>query len=91
MSQPATHETDVLVVGSGNGALTATLCARELGVRDVLLIEKSPPRSGGLAVHVAKGQIGRSVRFTASHHRCAHGAQVTDIRCSCDAPIQMRH
>jgi thioredoxin reductase len=60
MSQPATHETDVLVVGSGNGALTAALCARELGVRDVLLIEKSPPRSGGLAVHVAKGPIGRS-------------------------------
>jgi thioredoxin reductase len=42
MSQPATHETDVLVVGSGNGALTAALCARELGVRDVLVIEKSP-------------------------------------------------
>ena len=33
---------DVLVVGSGNGALTAALCAYELGVRDVLVIEKSP-------------------------------------------------
>ena len=32
---------DVLVVGSGNGALTAALCAYELGVRDVLVIEKS--------------------------------------------------
>jgi 3-oxosteroid 1-dehydrogenase len=32
---------DVLVVGSGNGALTAALCAYELGVQDVLVIEKS--------------------------------------------------
>lgn len=32
---------DVLVVGSGNGALTAALCSYELGVRDVLVIEKS--------------------------------------------------
>jgi len=76
MSQPATHETDVLVVGSGNGALTAALCARELGVRDVLVIEKSPPRSGGLSVHVAQRErSGVRVRFSASHpsmrSRCA--------------------
>lgn len=32
---------DVLVVGSGNGALTAALCSYELGVKDVLVIEKS--------------------------------------------------
>lgn len=32
---------DVLVVGSGNGALTAALCAYELGLRDVLVVEKS--------------------------------------------------
>ncbi|MBS0366914.1 MAG: FAD-dependent oxidoreductase [Proteobacteria bacterium] len=32
---------DVLVVGSGNGALTAALCAWELGMRDVLVVEKS--------------------------------------------------
>ncbi len=32
---------DVLVVGSGNGGLTAALCAFELGLRDVLVIEKS--------------------------------------------------
>jgi 3-oxosteroid 1-dehydrogenase len=37
---------DVLVVGSGNGALTAALCAYELGVRDVLVVEKSE-RYGG--------------------------------------------
>ena len=75
MSQPATHETDVLVVGSGNGALTAALCARELGVRDVLLIEKSPPRSGGLRCTWQRDRSGVRVRFTASHpsmcSRCA--------------------
>jgi 3-oxosteroid 1-dehydrogenase len=32
---------DVLVVGSGNGALTAALCAYEMGVTDVLVVEKS--------------------------------------------------
>jgi len=37
---------DVLVVGSGNGALTAALCAYELGVRDVLVVEKSPLYGG---------------------------------------------
>ncbi|HUL17638.1 MAG TPA: FAD-binding protein [Steroidobacteraceae bacterium] len=33
---------DVLVVGSGNGALTAALCSYEMGLRDVLVIEKTP-------------------------------------------------
>jgi len=37
---------DVLVVGSGNGGLTAALCAYELGVKNVLVIEKSA-RYGG--------------------------------------------
>jgi 3-oxosteroid 1-dehydrogenase len=37
---------DLLVVGSGNGALTAALCAYELGVKNVLVIEKSD-RYGG--------------------------------------------
>ena len=32
---------EVLVVGSGNGALTAALCAYEMGARDVLVVEKS--------------------------------------------------
>lgn len=41
MSAAADLTVDVLVVGSGNGALTAALCARELGVQDVLVIEKS--------------------------------------------------
>ena len=32
---------DVVVVGSGNGGLTAALCSYEMGTRDVLVIEKS--------------------------------------------------
>jgi 3-oxosteroid 1-dehydrogenase len=43
---PPDFPVDVLVVGSGNGALTAALCAFELGVRNVLVVEKSD-RYGG--------------------------------------------
>jgi len=32
---------DVVVVGSGNGGMTAALCTYEMGCKDVLLIEKS--------------------------------------------------
>ncbi len=32
---------DVVVVGSGNGGLTAALCCYEMGARDVLVVEKS--------------------------------------------------
>jgi len=32
---------DVVVVGSGNGGLTAALCSYEMGTRDVLVVEKS--------------------------------------------------
>ena len=44
------HEVDVLVVGSGNGALTAALCAHELGSRDVLVVEKGEKFGGTSAV-----------------------------------------
>ena len=37
---------DVVVVGSGNGGLTAALCAYELGVKNVLVIEKSEQYGG---------------------------------------------
>ena len=37
----ANHTVDLLIVGSGNGALTAAVCAYELGVRDVLVVEKT--------------------------------------------------
>ena len=32
---------DVVIVGSGNGGMTAALCSYEMGVKDVLVIEKS--------------------------------------------------
>ena len=35
------HSVDVLVTGSGNGGLTTALCCHEMGVTDVLVIEKS--------------------------------------------------
>ena len=41
MSNTWDHSTDVLVVGSGNGAMTAALCLYEMGTRDVLMIEKA--------------------------------------------------
>lgn len=41
---------DVLVVGSGNGGMTAALCAYELGVKDVLLIDKAAKFGGTSAI-----------------------------------------
>ena len=35
------HSVDVLVVGSGNGGMTAALCCHEMGSPDVLIIEKA--------------------------------------------------
>ena len=32
---------DVVVVGSGNGGMTAALCSYEMGAKDVLVVEKS--------------------------------------------------
>jgi 3-oxosteroid 1-dehydrogenase len=40
---------DVLVVGSGNGALTAALCAYEFGLKNVLVIEKTGEFGGTTA------------------------------------------
>ncbi|HTV94962.1 MAG TPA: FAD-dependent oxidoreductase [Steroidobacteraceae bacterium] len=37
---------DVVVVGSGNGALASALCLYELGVRDVVVIEKAAKYGG---------------------------------------------
>jgi 3-oxosteroid 1-dehydrogenase len=39
-------EVDVLVVGSGNGGLTAALCAYEMGLKQVLVIEKTAKYGG---------------------------------------------
>ena len=37
---------DVLVVGSGNGALTSAVCSHAMGIEDVLVIEKSEQYGG---------------------------------------------
>ena len=41
---------DVVVVGSGNGGMTAALCSYEMGVRDVLVIEKSDLFGGSSSI-----------------------------------------
>jgi 3-oxosteroid 1-dehydrogenase len=40
------HHVDVLVVGSGNGALTSALCCYEMGTKDVLVVEKAEKYGG---------------------------------------------
>jgi 3-oxosteroid 1-dehydrogenase len=50
-------EIDLLVVGSGNGGLAAALCAYELGVKSVLVIEKSA-KYGGTSGRRRQGQSG---------------------------------
>ncbi|NRB36881.1 MAG: FAD-binding protein [Pseudomonadales bacterium] len=44
------HEVDVLVVGSGNGALTAAISAYDHGSRDVLIVEKADKFGGTSAL-----------------------------------------
>ena len=50
MQEKFDHEVDVLIVGSGNGAMTAALCCHELGVTDVLIVEKSNKVGGTSAI-----------------------------------------
>jgi 3-oxosteroid 1-dehydrogenase len=35
------HSVDAVIVGSGNGGLTAAVCAHEMGLEEVLVVEKS--------------------------------------------------
>lgn len=44
------HEVDVLVVGSGNGGMTAALCSNDMGAGDVLVIEKAAKFGGGSSI-----------------------------------------
>lgn len=60
---------DVLVVGSGNGALTAALCAYELGVKDVLVIEKTALFGG------TSSTSGGGIWIPCSRYARAAGAQ----------------
>src|ERR1700722_14454661 len=57
-----TSEIDLLVDGSGNGGLVAALCAYELGVRSVLVIEQSA-KYGGTSGRSGGGGGGRGGRY----------------------------
>lgn len=50
MAESWDYSVDVLVVGSGNGGLTAALCSYEMGTRDVLVVEKGARYGGTSAV-----------------------------------------
>ena len=39
---------DTLIVGTGNGALTTAVCLHQMGVTDLLVIEKSDKIGGSL-------------------------------------------
>ncbi|MFT6578444.1 MAG: 3-oxosteroid 1-dehydrogenase, partial [Zhongshania sp.] len=63
------HSVDVLVVGSGNGALTAALSCYEMDVQDVLVIEKSAQIGGTSATS------GGGVWIPCNRYAKAAGAQ----------------
>jgi succinate dehydrogenase/fumarate reductase flavoprotein subunit len=54
---PEKIDVDLLVVGTGNGGLIAVLCAYELGVKNVLTIEKSA-KYGGISGPVRRRRSG---------------------------------
>lgn len=63
------HSVDVLVVGSGSGGLTSALCSYELGVKDVLVVEKGV-RYGGTSA-----RSGGGVWIPCNHYALNAGAQ----------------
>ena len=62
------REVDVLVVGTGNGALTSALCNWEMGTQDVLIIEKTDKVGGTSATS------GGGIWIPANHYAKACGA-----------------
>lgn len=62
-------ETDVLVVGSGNGGLTTALCCYELGLKDVLVVEKGEHFGGTSAMS------GGGIWVPNNHYAQAAGAE----------------
>lgn len=64
------HSADVVVVGSGNGALTAALCCYDMGAKNVLIIEKSDQYGGSSSIS------GGGVWIPCSHY--ARDAGATD-------------
>jgi 3-oxosteroid 1-dehydrogenase len=69
MSNTWDHSTDVLIVGSGNGAMTAALCCHEMGTRDVLVIEKADKYGGTSSLS------GGGVWIPCSHYAFEAGAK----------------
>ncbi len=63
------HSVDILVVGSGNGALTAALCNYEMGTQDVLIIEKTD-KIGGTSANSGGG-----IWIPCNHYAKACGAE----------------
>lgn len=63
------YTVDVLVVGSGNGAMTAALCCYEMGSKDVLVVEKADKFGG------TSGVSGGGVWIPTNRYAMAAGAQ----------------
>jgi len=60
---------DVLVVGSGNGGMTAAVCAYEMGAKNVLLVEKAGTYGG------TSSYSGGGIWVPCSHYTIEAGAQ----------------
>lgn len=63
------HSADVVVVGSGNGALTAALCCYDMGAKKVLIIEKEDQYGGSSSIS------GGGVWIPCSHYALEAGAE----------------
>ncbi|MBL6824345.1 MAG: FAD-binding protein, partial [Luminiphilus sp.] len=63
------REVDVLVVGTGNGGLTAAVCNWEMGSKDVLIIEKQDKVGGTSAMS------GGGIWIPNSHYAQEAGAE----------------
>src|SRR5690625_7106423 len=57
MAESWDYSVDVLVIGSGNGGLTAALCSYEMGRPDVLVVEKGARYGGTSSVSGGGGWV----------------------------------
>ena len=81
---------DVVVVGSGNGGLTAALCCYEMGCRDVLVIEKSDLYGGtssisGGGVWIPGNRYARAAGADDSFDKARRAAELFDVVHSIDS------
>lgn len=63
------HSVDVLVIGSGNGAMTSAICLHAMGIPDVLLVEKSTQYGGTSSIS------GGGVWIPCNRYAAAEGAE----------------